>query len=401
METLKSVLRNLFPLKGYKLSVLENGNHILLGLKSRRKCGICPSCRKRCRNVETEYSRTARDLDLAGKPCLLQFKEKKIRCKCGYRGVEELDFVAKSRRVTKRMEAYVVSLCEKMSLKEAAEVTALDWKTVKSIDHDYIKSLLPAIDKLKITRIAIDEIAIMKGHKYFTIIRDYDTGIAIRILFGRTYEETAGALASLGREKLAAIRYVSLDMWDPYIKAVKEQCPHAEIIFDKFHVVKKVNEALDTVRKKEFSEAEPDEQIAMKHKRFIILKREGNLNRQEREELTTLMQSNEKLYKAYLLKEQILSIFDDKRSTFEQIQERITLWFENILSNQLVEFYKVAETMKSYLYGILNYFRYGMTNAIAEGFNTKINIIKRRAYGFRDLEYFMLKIYQSSLRRLA
>lgn len=401
METLKSVLRNLFPLKGYKLSVLENGNRILLCLKSRRKCGICPSCGKRCRNVETEYSRTARDLDMAGKPCFLEFKEKKVRCKCGYRGVEELGFVTKSRRVTKRMEAYVVSLCEKMSLKETAEVTSLDWKTVKNIDHDYIKSMLPAIDNLKITRIAIDEIAIMKGHKYFTIIRDYDTGIAIRILFGRTYEETAGALASLGKERLAAIRYVSLDMWDPYIKAVKELCPNAELIFDKFHVVKKVNEALDLVRRKEFACAEPDEQLNMKHKRFIILKREENLNKQQREELTTLMQSNEKLYKAYLLKEQILSIFDDKTSTFEQIRERITLWFENILSNQLKEFYTVVETMKNYLYGILNYFRYGMTNAIAEGFNTKINIIKRRAYGFRDLEYFMLKIYQSSLRRLA
>lgn len=401
METLYLVLRNLFPYKGYKLSVLENGNCILIGLKSRRKCGICPICGKRCRNVETEYERTVRDLDLAGTPCFLRLKEKKIRCKCGYRGTESLDFVTKSRRVTKRMETYVVSLCEKMSLKEAAEVTNLDWKTVKNIDREYIRSLLPDIATLVITRIAIDEIAIMKGHKYFTIIRDYDTGVAIRIMFGRTYEETAKALASLGKEKLANIRFASLDMWDPYIKAIKEQCPNAELVFDKFHVVKKVNEALDKIRKKEFANAEVDERINMKHKRFVILKREENLNQKQKEELQMLMQSNQKLYKAYLLKEQVLSIFDDKTSTFEQIKERIHLWFENILSNQLEEFYSVVDTMRNYLHGILNYFRYGMTNAIAEGFNTKINIIKRRAYGFRDLEYFMLKIYQSSLRRLA
>jgi len=401
METLYCVLRNLFPYKGYKFSVLENGNRILIGMKSRRKCGICPSCGKRCRNVETEYERTVRDLDLAQRQCCLLFKQKKLRCSCGYRGLEKLDFVSKSRRVTTRMETYVVSLCEKMSLKEVAEIVHLDWKTVKNIDREYIRSLLPDINKLVITRIAIDEIAIMKGHKYFTIIRDYDTGVAIKILFGRTYEETAKALVSLGKEKLANIRFASLDMWDPYIKAVKEQCLNAELVFDKFHVVKKVNEALDMVRKKEFANAEPDERINMKHKRFVILKREENLNRKQKEELQMLMQSNEKLYKAYLLKEQVLSIFDDKTSTFDQITERFEAWFSNILSNELEEFYAVVDTIRHYFYGVLNYFRYGMTNAIAEGFNTKINIIKRRAYGFRDLEYFMLKIYQSSLRRLA
>ena len=299
------------------------------------------------------------------------------------------------------METYVVSLAEKMSLKEVAEIVRLDWKTVKNIDGEYIRSLLPNISTLEIRRIAIDEIAIMKGHKYFTIIRDYDTGVAIRIVFGRTYEETANALASLGQERLAKILYASLDMWDPYIRAIKEQCPNAKLIFDKFHVVKKVNEAVDSVRKKEFANAEPDERINMKHKRFVILKREENLNKKQKEELNILMQSNEKLYKAYLLKEQVLSIFDDKTGTFDQIEERFDAWFSNILSNEMEEFYAVVDTIRHYFYGILNYFRYGMTNAIAEGFNTKINIIKRRAYGFRDLEYFMLKIYQSSLRRLA
>ncbi|PIY60066.1 ISL3 family transposase [Candidatus Woesearchaeota archaeon CG_4_10_14_0_8_um_filter_47_5] len=373
MEILYLVLRNMFPYKGYKLSVLENGNHILIGLKSRRKCGICPTCGKHCRNVETEYERTVRDLDLAQRQCYLLFKQKKLRCSCGYRGLEKLDFVSKSRRVTTRMETYVVSLAEKMSLKEVAEIVRLDWKTIKNINREYIRSLLPNILRLDIKRIAIDEIAIMKGHKYFTIIRDYDTGVAIKILFGRTYEETAKALASLGQEKLAKILYASLDMWDPYIRAIKEQCPNAELVFDKFHVVKKVNEALDSVRKKEFANAEPDERINMKHKRFVILKREENLNQKQKEELNMLMQSNEKLYKAYLLKEQVLSIFDDKTSTFAQIIERFDAWFSNILSNEMKEFYAVVDTIRHYFYGILNYFRYGMTNAIAEGFNTKVN----------------------------
>ena len=401
METLNSLLKNLFPYKGYKLSVLERGNRILLGLQSRRKTGDCPLCGKRCRCVETEFERTVRDLDLAGTPCFLRVKQKKIHCRCGYRGLEELNFLAKFRRVTKRMETYVVSLAEKMTLKDVAGITGLNWKTVKEIDREYIRSLLPTIETVNIRRIAIDEIAIMKGHKYFTIIRDYDSGIVITIEFGRAYKEVAEALSRLGKEKLALIERASLDMWDPYIKAVKEQCPNAELIFDKFHVVKKVNEALDAIRKKEFAKATKDERISMKHKRFIILSRESNLNSAEKEELGILMQSNEKLYKGYLLKEQVLSIFNDKISTFEQIKKRFEIWFSNILSNEMEEFYGVVNTIRQYYYGILNYFRYGMTNAIAEGFNTKINVIKRRAYGYSDLEYFMLKIFQSSMRRLS
>ena len=136
METLTSFLRNLFPFKGYKPFVLETGKEILLGLKSRRKCGICPSCGKRCRNVEFEYERTIRDLDMAGCHCFLRFSQKKIRCKCGFRGLEKLDFVSKSRRVTARMATYVVSLCDKMNLKDTSIITCLDWKTVKNIDKE-------------------------------------------------------------------------------------------------------------------------------------------------------------------------------------------------------------------------------------------------------------------------
>lgn len=401
MATLKSFLKNLFPFKGYKFSVLDVENDIVIGLISRRKTGTCPKCGKLCCNIEKVYEKMVRDLDLACSRCFIRFSQKKIRCKCGYRGLEKLDFAAKCKRVTARLAVKVAKDCEEATLKEVARRYRLDWKTVKDIDRLHIKKLLPQINDLNIKRLAIDEIAIMKGHKYFTIIRDYDTGIAVKILFGRGYEETANALSSIGKDKLKKITHVSLDMWDPYIKAIKEQCPNAKLVFDKFHVVKKINEAIDSVRKKEFAQATEEERINMKHKRWIILHKKSNLNQKQKEILESLMKNNERLYKAYLLKEQILSIFDDKISTFDKISERIKCWFENILSNELDEFNDVIKTMQNYMYGILNYFKYGMTNAIAEGFNTKINVLKRRAFGYRDLEYFTLKIFQSSMRRFA
>lgn len=401
MATLPSLLKSLFPFKGYKFCVKETEKDILIGLKSRRITGTCPKCGKGCSIIEHEYQRLIRDLDLADTKCYLDLKQKKIRCKCGFRGLEKLDFVAKYARVTSRLANKVAEDCEEACLKEVARRHNLDWKTVKEIDREHIKKLLPKIDDLIIRRLAIDEIAIMKGHKYFTIIRDYDSGVAIKIFFGRSFKETSEALATLGKDKLANITYVSLDMWDPYIKAIQEQCPNAKLVFDKFHVVKKINEAVDSVRKNEFKNADPQEKKQMMHKRWIILKRKGNLDRNQMDNLITIIKNNDRLYKAYLLKEQILSIFDDKSSTFEDICNRIKQWMENILSNNLEEFEEVIGTIKNYMYGILNYFKYGMTNAIAEGFNTKINVIKRRAFGFSDIEYFILKIYQSSLRRLA
>lgn len=299
------------------------------------------------------------------------------------------------------MENSVASFCEIASLKEVAERFKLDWKTVKEIDRSHIKTLLPEISKLDVNKIAIDEIAIMKGHKYLTIIRDYDSGIPIKMVLGRGYEEVKEALLSLGKDKLAKINFASMDLWDAYIKAIKESCPNVILIFDKFHVVKKINEALDKVRKSEFADASQEERINMKHKRFVILRREKNLSPKQKEDLERLMKSNHHLFKAYLLKEQVLSIFDDTQSNFEEIKQRMIQWIENILSNEMEEFYDAMNTILNYFDGVMNYFKYGMTNAIAEGFNTKINIIKRRAYGFKDVEYFMLKIFQSTLKRFA
>jgi len=401
MATLTLLLRSLYPFKGYKPVVLDIQNDITIGLEQHRRTGTCPKCGRWCSQIEAEYLRRIRDLDLAGCKCYLQFYQKKIRCSCGYRGPEKIHFVGKYNRVSARLAAQVARDCEEASLKEIARRYRLDWKTVKEIDREHIKSLLPEVEMIRARRLAIDEIAIMKGHKYLTVIRDYDSGVALKIFFGRSYEETADALSSLGKDKLSKITHVSLDMWDPYIKAIKENCPNAKLIFDKFHVVKKVNEAVDTVRKRVFSDAEDHERKSMKKKRWLILKRRKNLKAEQCETLDKLMLQNDRLFKAYLLKEQVLSIFDDKLSSFETICKRLNSWMENLLSNGLDEFNAVITTIQNYKDGILNYFRYGMTNAIAEGFNTKINVIKRRAFGYRDIEYFILKIYQSSLRRLA
>jgi len=131
----------------------------------------------------------------------------------------------------------------------------------------------------------------------------------------------------------------------------------------------------------------------MKHKRFLILYRNKNLNKEQKKNLNELMKQNKILYEAYLLKEQVLSIFDRKQKNIAL--ERLSSWEKNVRKAKIKEFQKLLKTLEHYWHGIENYFTHHVTNSASEGYNNKINIIKRRAYGFKDIEYFKLKILQS------
>jgi len=279
-----------------------------------------------------------------------------------------------------------------MTISDVSMITGLDWKTVKDIDKHNIKKRLVGIESLTPRRLGIDEVAYEKGHKYLTVVRDLDLNRVIWIGMNRKKETLDDFFKVLGKEKQRLITVVVLDMWDPYIASIKEYCPTVDIVFDKFHIIKKVNEAVDAIRKQEFAKGVEEERIQMKRKRFIILKRGKNLTEEQQEKLQNIMENNEQLYKAYLLKEQISDIFDEDSSS--AAMKRIERWKENVNASELSQFKTVLKTFKRYGYGISNYFIHHLTNAGSEGFNTKINIIRRKAYGFWDLDYFMLKIYQ-------
>jgi transposase len=161
---LSRLFRNLFNFRGYKLCDLrEDEQGITLVLNCTRRTGDCPICRRRCSSLEDSYRRRIRDLDIGSKKCFLAFDGRKIRCRCGYRGVENLDFVDKYSLYTKRFEDYVNLLCAKMTLTDAASVAEIDWKTAKRIDKKYLSQLVTGLDELNPRRFGIDEVAYEKG----------------------------------------------------------------------------------------------------------------------------------------------------------------------------------------------------------------------------------------------
>lgn len=280
-----------------------------------------------------------------------------------------------------------------MTIKDTSEVVHLNWKTIKDIDKFYIRKQIENLKNINSKRIGIDEVAYHKGHKYLTVVRDLDLNAVIWIGIKRKKETLDKFFDEIGEMKSFKIELTVLDMWDPYIASIKEHCQKADTVFDKFHIIKKVNEALDKIRKKEFADATVREKLNMKRKRFIILKRNKNLSERQLERLDELMKNNETLYKSYLLKEQISDIFDEE--DHENALKRLSEWIENVKGSGFEPFENVVKTLRRYSYGIHNYFRYKVTNAGSEGFNTKINVVRRKAYGYRDLDYFILKIFQA------
>lgn len=389
-----SVFKRLYVFKGYKFNGFDlKKDAIFAFLKRIRKTSTCPSCGKRCKRIEESIKRTIRDIDIGNLESYITFFENKIQCRCGYRGIEKLEFTRPYSRTTMRFEEFVALLCEKMSLKDVSGIVKLNWKTVKAIDKLHIKSRLTPLEDIYPTRIGIDEIAYKKRYNYLTIVRDLDLGKVIWIGINRKEETLDRFFQALGIIKTRNIKLTVLDMWDPYIASLRKNCPSAEIIFDKFHVVKKVNEALDSVRKAEFARADPIERKLMKKKRFLILARNKHLEEKNKESLNQLLDQNKTLYASYLLKEQLSDIMDEDNPGLAI--KRLKRWIKNASKSGIAQFDGCVKTISNYMYGIHNFFRNKVTNAASEGFNNKIGVIKRRAYGFRDFEYFMLKIFQS------
>ena len=391
MKRGKEALRELYNFEGFSFMDICKENSVIIQMKKKGKTGICPVCNKKRRKVIETRIRKIRDENIAKEKCFIVIKTYRIICKGCFRGMEKLDFILPGERFTERFANYICELCEKMTLKDVARMAMIDWRTAKRIDKKKLKEIFKDLRNIKPIRIGVDEIAHEKGHKYLTIVRDLDAGV-IWVGEKRKKETLDQFFKELGKRKSKNITVAVMDMWDPFIKSVKENT-NAEIVFDKFHIAKKINEAVDKIRKEEFAKADKEERKMMKHKRFLILYRNKNLNKEQEKDLNELMELNKKLYEAYLLKEQVLSIFDRRQKNVAL--ERLQIWKENIKKSGIEEFRKLLKAFEHYLYGVENYFKHHVTNGASEGYNNKINIIKRRSYGFRDIEYFKLKILQS------
>jgi transposase len=372
-----------------QVDTTQNGVHIETE-PDERYIPICSSCKTKVKQIHSYHRRTVRDLNLFDAHCLVRLSYRKLRCpQCGI-VVEALPLIDPYRRVSRRLATYVLELCRYMSIKEIAEHLGLDWKTVKEIHKRSLQQKYSHEERGSPRILIVDEISIRKRHRYMTIIADWESGRVFGVGKGRSAESLKRFFVSLSEEQRSHIKAVAMDMWDPYIKAVRESCPQAKIVFDQFHVVAAYGRVIDKVRNLEYHKATGEGKAVMKGSKYLLLKNSENLADEERPHLKALLELNEALSTAYILKDYLKRLwqYTYPRWAIKALAHWCRIAFESGIK-PLINF---AKTLIRYAYGIINHCWYPIHTGRLEGINNKIKVIKRRAYGFHDMEYFALVI---------
>lgn len=280
-----------------------------------------------------------------------------------------------------------------MTVQDVSELFKISWGTVKNIDKEYLQKHYSKPVLKNVEFIAIDEFAFQKGHQYQTVVYDLKAGRVIYVGAGRAEESLDKFWKRLCHSK-AKVKAVAMDMWLPYFNAVINNLPHAKIVFDRFHIFKLMNETLDEIRRALYhDETYLNKRPVIKGIRWLLLKSNKNLNdeKEERKHLEQALQINQPLAEAYYLKEELGQLW--LQNTRQEADKFLTSWATRAWATTLQALRRFVKTLLSHRSGILNWFDYRISTGPLEGFNNKIKVLKRKAYGYRDMEYFALKIY--------
>jgi transposase len=280
-----------------------------------------------------------------------------------------------------------------MTVKHVAEHLDLDPKTVKEIDKDFLEKEFGGNNYNNLRVLMIDEIALRKGHRYMTVVADYFTGRVIWMGQNRNKKTLGKFFATMTKEQKDRIEAVAMDMWDPFINRVRHHCPQAKIVFDHFHIVQAFGRIIDKVRRQEFSKADADGRKVLKGSRYVLLKNEDNLTDQQHSRLDAILELNETLAVMYILKDQLkmLYYYSDRR----KVKRALINWYSIASTVEYKSVRGFIKRLQRHEYGILNHADFPISTSPLEGMNNKIKVIKRKAYGFHDSEYFTLKVKQA------
>ena len=296
--------------------------------------------------------------------------------------------------MSKRLAESVARLCAVMPIKQVAAFFGLSWGTVKAIDKRYLTETLGPVDLSGVQVAAMDEFAIQKGHRYATVIIDPKTKKVLWVGRGRTREDIRPFFEQLGEEGRKGLKAMAMDMSAAYAEEVRAQCPNAEIVYDLFHVVAKYGrEVIDRVRIDEANRLKEDKSArkVIKGAKWLLLKNRENINKDEdRVRLQELLDANHALMAVYVLKDDLKELW--RLSDREQARAAWDNWVSCANESGIAPLIAFARKLQKHLKGILAHCSWPLHTSLLEGINNKIKVIKRTAYGFRDDDYFFLKI---------
>ena len=332
----------------------------------------------------------------------LEIEVRRVPCRnCAGVKREQLAFLADNPFYTKRFAHYVGRRCRQGTIKDIAQELNLDWDTVKTLEMQYMRAQLAKAGTPGPKAIGIDEISIRKGHTYRIVVSDL---IRHRPIWfgGEDRSEASMALFYdwLGDKKSRGVRLAVMDMWKPFRNATLARAPQAAILFDKFHIMRHLGEALDKVRKSEYARLSGRDRRYIKGQKYTLLSHRENLSLEGRQALKTLLAANKRLNTAYLLKESFGQLWDYEREGWAR--RFFENWRAALKWQRLEPYEKFAQMIDRHWGGIAAYCKpeNKVSLGFVEGLNNKIRVIQRRAYGLRDEQYLRLKVLTCMLPQL-
>ncbi len=355
----------------------------------------CPYCGCLTQALHDQRTRIVRDLPILNKPLYLKIHIDRFRCKnCNEVFSQTFQSINPGQHQTIRFREYLYEQCDGSTIQKVSREHKIAYSTLERIYYGIANQRLQkqqrdqriqSILQEEVTVIGIDEIAVRKGHTYETVLVDLVHGGVLGMVHERSFEAAAQLLKVHPVLSHATIQTIVVDMWEPFHKAIHKILPSALIVIDKYHVVQKVTQALDQIRKKLQSE-----QKNLKKKRLLFLMSLEKLSDKQKIRLDELLEECPDLAHAYYLKELFRTIYH--APTRDDAKEQLLHWIDEAKKSPFKPFHKVANTMQHWMDKILNYFDCKVTNARTEGTNHKIKNIKRRAYGYRNLHRFRTRV---------
>jgi transposase len=353
-------------------------------------CSVCKGTKLTLRGTAVRRFRT---VPMGSKPVYVDLEVQRVKCKrCRHVRQVNLGFADPRFSYTHAFERYALELSKHMTILDVARHLHVSWDVIKDIQKRYLKKKFSHPRLKDISSIAIDEIAVKKGHRYLTVVLDLESGAVIFVGDGKG-SDALGPFWRRLKSSQANIKAVTIDMSPAYISAVMDHLPKATIVFDHFHVIKLYNDKLSDLRRDLYREAKDDlKKDVLKGTRWLLLKNPDNLDakKKEGERLQEALKLNEPLYTAYYLREELKQVWLQK--TKNEAHKHLDEWVIKARSSGIPMLKTIAKTLSAYKSGILAYYDFPISTGPLEGTNNKIKTMKRQAYGFRDMEFFKLKI---------
>ena len=380
-----------FGLHGYDCLRPEPraGQMFLHVRRKKRRCGYCQSWKVIQKGAKTRVLRT---VPIGRRPVFAVVEHRRYFCKdCGRIRYERLGIADPKRHYTHVMESFVMDLCMRMTVRDVAEHTGLHWATVKAIDRKRLRRNVPKeADLRKLRYLGIDEVSVRRGHRYLTTVVDLERGRVVFVGEGRRTDSLEPFIRRLKRLGVQ-LQAVAMDMWKPFARAVRRHYRRLPLVYDVFHILADFSRVLNEIRVEQYSRLKGHLSQLIKGSRYLLLRGQENLSAPARQKLELLLRINRPISLAYVLKEDLRRLWS--LPSQEQALAFLADWIARALCSGIVALRRFARKLRRHAEGILNHYLFPISNAKVEGINNQIKVIKRKAFGYRDVNYFKLKIY--------